>query len=301
LQALASQDRNRAPVAARLRGLAWGLGAVVVWAGSFALTRFGVKTTLSPYDITALRFGFAAVVLSPVLWRKGLALPALGGRGLVALVCGTGAPYALLIALGLRDSPASEAAAIVPGAMAAIAAILGAALLGERVTPRKAVGISTILAGSALIAGLSQGRGGSLSLAAFLLASTLWAVYVVTLRRSRLSALHAAAIVAAGSAAVYLPLYAIVAPAGLGRAPFADSAFQAIYQGGLTTAFGLVAFNRAIDLLGATAAAALPALVPVVTLAIGAALLGERPGVSDVVAACLIGLGVALTVSPSRP
>ncbi|HHV69898.1 MAG TPA: EamA/RhaT family transporter, partial [Ochrobactrum intermedium] len=50
-----------------IRGLAWGLSGVLVWSGSFVLTRFGFKTALTPFDIIALRFGVAGLVLLPVV------------------------------------------------------------------------------------------------------------------------------------------------------------------------------------------------------------------------------------------
>ncbi|MDQ0474515.1 DMT family transporter [Labrys wisconsinensis] len=277
-------------------GLAWGLIAVAIWSGSFVLTRLGMRTSLGACDITALRFGFAGVLMLPVIRREGLALARLGWAGLAVLIAGTGAPYVLLIALGLRFAPAGQAAALVPGPMCAMAAILAAALLHERLAARGWWGVAAILAGSVLIAGLGPG-GLDPGHAAFLAAALLWAGYVLVLRRSGLTALHATAIVAVGSAVLYLPIYAAVLPVGLGQAPLADIVLQAVYQGGLTTVLGLLAFNRAVALLGPVAGAALPALVPVVTLVLAALLLGEAPGLRDIAAAGLIGAGVALVTS----
>jgi drug/metabolite transporter (DMT)-like permease len=283
------------PRSQRTLGLACGLTAVTIWSGSFVLTRLGVKTTLSAYDVTALRFGFGAIVLLPVVWSQGFALARLGWPSLATLIGGTGAPYVLLIATGLRFAPAAQAAALVPGPMSVIAALLGAVLLKERLSTQKWCGVGAILLGSLIIGGFYGGDGAGLGQAAFLAAAVLWAGYVIVLRHSRLSSLHAAAIVTVGSALAYLPIYAAFLPVGLSKAPLADIAVQAIYQGGLTTVLGLAAFNRAVALLGAAAGAALPALVPVVTLAMGALLLNEAPGISDIASACLIGAGVLLT------
>jgi drug/metabolite transporter (DMT)-like permease len=281
----------------RISGIGWGLVAVAIWSGSFVLTRFGVKTTLNAYDITALRFGFAAIVLLPVIWREGFAIGELGWLGLAILITGAGAPYALAIAIGLQFAPASQAAALIPGPMSVMAAILGSVILHEHVRPRGWIGSASIVLGSLVIGGFSTVHRESLGHAAFLLAALLWAGYVIVLRRAGLPALHVAAIVSVGSAIAYLPIYAAVLPAGLRHAPLADAAVQAIYQGGLTTVLGLVAFNRAVVLLGVAAGAAMPALVPVVTLVLGASLLSEMPRASDIVAAVLIGVGVLLVTS----
>jgi drug/metabolite transporter (DMT)-like permease len=291
--------RTAAPRRRKLAGVAWGLTAVTIWSGSFVLIRLGVTTSLTPYDITALRFGFAAAMLLPIVCRRGLALDRLGLGGLAILIAGTGAPYALLIALGLRFAPASRAAALVPGLMAVIVPLLAGRVLRERVSAATWWGAGAILIGSLLLAGEATADEVP-GLAAFLFAALLWAGYVVVLRQAQLPALTATAIVAVGSALLYLPLYAALRPAGFGQAPLADIAVQAIYQGGLTTVVGLVAFSRAVALLGAAAGAAWPALVPAVTLVLAAAVLHEQPGPSGVAAAGLIGLGVLLANTRSH-
>jgi drug/metabolite transporter (DMT)-like permease len=294
------RDSGAARQGARWSGLGWGLCAVAIWSGSFVLTRLGVRTTLNAYDITALRFGFGALVLLPVVWKKGFAVARVGWPGLVLLVSGTGAPYALLIAAGLQFAPASEAAALVPGPMSVMAALLGTVLLGERLAARGWWGAGAILLGSLLIAGGAATPGERCGDAAFLLAALLWAGYVIVLRRTRLPALHATAIVSVGSAAAYLPVYAAFLPVGLGHAPLSDIAAQAVYQGGLTTVVGLIAFNRAVALLGAAAGAALPALVPVATLVMAALLLNETPSPAAIAAAILVAAGVLLVTSARR-
>lgn len=92
-----------------------GLSGVLVWSGSFVLTRFGFKTALTPFDIIALRFGVAGLVLLPVVLMKGFGFRKLGPLGFVLLVSGAGVPYALLTTCGLQYAPASHAAALIPG------------------------------------------------------------------------------------------------------------------------------------------------------------------------------------------
>ncbi|TWB75255.1 threonine/homoserine efflux transporter RhtA [Nitrospirillum amazonense] len=282
-----------------LRGAFWGLLAVAVWAGSFVITRMGVKAGLNAFDLVALRFATAGALMVPILRRRGLAFDRLGLGGLVLLVAGSGAPYALMLAAGARYAPASHAAALTPGPMAAMTALLGALFLRERLPVIGWAGVGLILGGSALIGGPSlfsgSGEGAALGHALFLGGALVWAIYVIVLRRSGVGPLHATAIVATGSALLYLPLYLLVLPKGVGQAAMPDIALQAIYQGCFTTLVGLAAFNRAVVLLGATGAAALPALIPVVTLGLGALMLGEAPSLAETAATLLIGGGVLVT------
>jgi drug/metabolite transporter (DMT)-like permease len=283
-----------------LLGLAWGLGGVVVWSGSFVLTRLGVKTTLTAYDIIALRYGVGALLLLPVLMKHGLALDRLGWRGLLMLVAGGGAPYALISAIGMSYAPASQAGALIPGMMTVMVAMLGVVLWRDRPPAQAWWGVGAILVGSLMIGWWSSQPGQGPGHVAFVFAALLWAGYVLILRRARLPALHAASLSAILSAAAYLPVYLLFLPNNLSTAPFADVALQAGYQGVLTTVFGLLAFNRAVALLGAAAGASLSALIPLITMVLAALLLAEIPQPHDVVAALLIAAGVVL-LTASRP
>ena len=56
-----------------LKGALLGLAAVSIWAGWSAATRLAVTTSLDAWDIAALRFGVAGVLLFPIVVRRGLA------------------------------------------------------------------------------------------------------------------------------------------------------------------------------------------------------------------------------------
>ncbi len=86
--------------------------AVSIWAGWSVMTRLAVTTGIDAWDIPTLRFGVAGLLLLPVVIRQGLALDRLGWLGLTGLIVGTGAPYALLVAMGLRFAPAYDAGAL---------------------------------------------------------------------------------------------------------------------------------------------------------------------------------------------
>jgi drug/metabolite transporter (DMT)-like permease len=74
-----------------LRGAVFGLAGVSIWAGWSAITRLAIITNLDAWDIPALRFGVAGLLLLPIVIRRGLALDRLGWSGLAGLIVGTGA------------------------------------------------------------------------------------------------------------------------------------------------------------------------------------------------------------------
>src|SRR5882757_5610080 len=196
-----------------IRGAAYGLAAVGVWSGWIVVARLGLRTSLTPWDIAALRFSVAGLLLLPYVLSKGLALERLGWIGLVAIVLGGGAPV-LLANAGLLFAPAAHAGALFPGVMPLAVAILAAAILREPFTDAKKLGFVLILLG---VLGVAWGTGAAVDSwqtighALFLGSAVAWACYTVAMRRARLDGLHAAGIAAVGALVLYMPIYLLVA------------------------------------------------------------------------------------------
>jgi hypothetical protein len=180
----------------------FGFAAASIWASWSAITRLAVTTSVDAWDIAALRYGVAGIILSPVLMQRGLALDRLGWLGLIVIIAGGGAPYALVAANGLHFAPAGDQAALNPGCVPLFVALIAAIVLGEKVsTPRK-FGLSLILTGALIIIGwrtetwsTSRAYGHALSLSA----AFLWACFTVIMLQAKLDPLHAAALVSTGS------------------------------------------------------------------------------------------------------
>jgi len=60
------------PLSPSAAGLAWGLLAATIWTAYSVLARLGIKSGLSPLDMTLLRFTPGALVMLPFVWRWGL-------------------------------------------------------------------------------------------------------------------------------------------------------------------------------------------------------------------------------------
>jgi drug/metabolite transporter (DMT)-like permease len=287
-----------------LKGAACGLAAVLIWASWSAVTRFAVTTHLDAWDVAALRFGVAGVLLLPVVLRRGLALDNLGLLGLAAIIAGAGAPYALVAAEGLRFAPAHDQGALNPGFMPLFVALIAAVALKEKPSLMGALGLALILAGALVIVGWHAATWSSTRTfghALFLLASFLWACFTVVLRQSKLDPLHAVALVATGSLALYLPIYIASHGARLAQVPLADIVGQAVFQGILVTIVSLLLYGRAIAILGASGGAAFGALVPALSALFAIPILGEWPSGSDWVGIVLISAGVYLASGGPLP
>jgi drug/metabolite transporter (DMT)-like permease len=286
-----------------LLGASYGLAAVSIWAGWIVIARQGLQTSLTPWDIAALRFGVAGLLMLPFVLAKGIAIDRLGWSGLAAIVLGGAAPV-FLANSGLLFAPAAHAGALFPGVMPLMVAVLAAAVLGESLTRVKKIGFALILPGVLAITLGSGGELGSwqnLGHALFLSAGLAWAFYTVAMRRARLDGLHAAAISAVGSAFIYLPLFAALPGTTIGRASWFDMALQAFVQGVLTAIISLILYGRAVSMLGASSGAAFAALCPAMTAVFAIPILGEWPRAIDWAAIIFISAGVYIVSGGPLP
>jgi drug/metabolite transporter (DMT)-like permease len=277
------------------RGALYGLAAVSIWSGFIVAARLGLRTSLTPWDIAAIRFAVSGSLLLPYVVRKGFALERLGWTGLAAVVAGCGAPMVLLANAGLLFAPAAHAGALFPGVTPLMVAILAAPILRETFTFQKRIGCTLIVVG---VIGIVWGAGGTIGTTQnigdllFLAAGLAWACYTVAMRRARLDGLHAAGLAAAISLALYLPIYTYFAGTSVFKAPLPDIALQVIVQGLLTGIVALLLYGRMISILGATSGAAFLALTPAMTALMGVPILGEFPSAIDWMAIVVISTGV---------
>ena len=286
-----SDDRNGLQY---LRGALYGLGAVSIWSGWIVVARLGLRTSLTPWDIAALRFGVAGLILLPYVFSKGLAFDRLGWVKLAAIVLGGAAPV-FFANSGLLFAPAAHAGALFPGVMPLMVALLAAALLQEQFTLAKKLGFAFILAGVLAIvsgSGSELGSWQNVGHGLFLSAALAWAFYTVAMRKARLDGLHAAALSAVGSMVLYLPIYALMPGTTLAAASWSDLGLQAFVQGVLTAIISLLLYGRAVGILGASSGAAFAALCPAMTALLGIPILGEWPSPVDWMAISLISAGV---------
>jgi drug/metabolite transporter (DMT)-like permease len=286
---------QNAPTSEYVRGALYGLVAVSIWAAFIVVSRLGVSTTLTPWDVAAIRFTVAGTLLFPFVIRKGLEIKRLGWIGIAAIILGCGAPMVLLVNTGLLFAPAAHAGALFPGVMPLMVALLAAAILKETFTSQKTVGLALIVLGAIGIVCITGGAIGTtqnIGHALFLAAGFVWACYTIAIRRARLDGLNAAAIAGVGSLVLYLPTYAVIAGTSVFKAPPLDIALQAIVQGVLTAIVALLLYGRMVGFLGATGGAAFVALTPAMTALMGIPILGEWPSAIDWVAIAMISVGV---------
>jgi drug/metabolite transporter (DMT)-like permease len=279
----------------RTAGILAALFAVSVWAAWIPVTRLGVVTSLSPWDLAALRFGVAGLVLAPVLVRRWHEVPWRRAVPIACVLAGAGLPYVLTFGYGLRIANSGQGAVLGPGANSALVALFALAVLAERPSRLRAFGIGITLAGVALVllhdVALGGVRVGGFAL--ILCASSLWAAYTVGSRVLRLEPVVNAALVCTGNAVLYLPFYLLSGGAArLAAVPPADLWLQAVYQGLITSVLALIAYAYAVHRLGPTTASGLTPLSPVLAAVFGWVMLGDVLDTATAAGLALVAVGV---------
>lgn len=262
----------------RWRGALAGVLMVVICAGWFTLSRHGARSSLTPYDITALRFGSACVVTSPLWWSYPWRRVRWGRALVVALGCGF--PYTLLAFHGLRITGAAEGGVWVNGSLPALSALLSVVWLRERPARHLWLTCLLVLAGNLFVSGYGSSaapRGGEhvLAIAQLMLAAAVLAVYMAAVRAWKLGLRDVLVLVPLLNSVCFLPLWWFVLPSSLGSASASDIWVQTLYQGVLVSVLGLVFFTDCIKSLGSVASALFMACVPAVTALTALLTLGE--------------------------
>lgn len=280
-----------------LVGAAFALFAISIWSGWYVSSRLDVITGLSAYDLVALRFGVAATILIPISLRMHGGLGRVRFGNALALFAGSGAVYSLCSTGGVTFASPAEGAVLTPGVMPMATALLSAIFLKERVRRNQLLGFGFILVGVIVIGGLGifeSNHGEWIGHLLFLLGAFLFAGYTVALRRAGLTGLEATALVSLWSAVAYLPIYVFALHPRLLEVPPASLLFPAFYQGVLTNVVSLVAYARAVSILGASRAAPFAALIPAVTALLSILILNEFPPLADWAGIAAASVGVYL-------
>lgn len=276
-----------------LKGDLLAFVTVSIWAGWMIITRLGVQSSLSPFDITFLRFTTAGILFLPFAIKSRKQIFQTPKLLLFLMLLGAGAPYVLISAIGFQHAPASHGI-LIPGTMPLWVALLSVFLFKEKFSGLRLLGYALIFLGILFKLGSSFLKSWELVGvdSYFLLAAILWAIYTVSKRKSNLNAMAATAWVTSGSAlALIIPyyLYQYRFPHALN---LTGSALQIFYQGILTSIVSLITYNKAIDLIGASRTSAFAALVPVMVTLLAYPLLGESADARDLIFVCCMTLGV---------
>jgi len=276
------------------------IGMALIWGVNASVMKLAV-TEMPPLVFNAARLGLASIAL--VVLALGVRETHLTRRDVVMLlvlgVLGTGL-YQFFMIEGLARTRAGTTALILSSGPAFVA-LFGRLLGIERITRRGMIGIGLSMVGIAFVA-LTQPE--ALTRSATLLGSVLvligcicWSLFAVLIKpyANRLDGRVVTAITIVGGT---LPLSLLALPA-LDRTAWDELSLATwgaiVYAGLASMVIAYLFWNRGVRLLGPTRTAAFGNLQPIFALAAARVILGEKPGVWQVVGAVGIIAGVLLT------
>ena len=272
----------------------------LIWGVNASVMKLGVAE-MPPLVFNAARLGLAAIALA--LLALGVRRPTLTRRDvgmLLALgVLGTGL-YQFFMIEGLARTRAGTTALILSSGPAFVA-LFGRVLGVEHITRRGMLGIVLSMAGIAFVA-LTQpdalGRSASLFGSALVLIGCIcWSLFAVLIKpyANRLDGRVVTAITIVGGT---LPLSLLALPA-VDTVAWNELSIGTwggiVYSGLASMVIAYLFWNRGVRLLGPTRTAMFGNLQPIFALAAARLMLGERPGVWQLVGAVAIIAGVVLT------
>src|SRR6201987_1755508 len=162
------------------RGVVWGALSVVVLSGWFVVTRVGLRQDLLVWDVIALRFGEGALLLTPVLLVGPLRLRIQAWPNGIILALLWGAPFILLVGLGLQATSATMTSTVTPALMPVFAGFVAWTFFGQRPSRRHLSGYGMIAAGLFALVCVyvqAEGRLDVGGAAALVTAAVLWTAH----------------------------------------------------------------------------------------------------------------------------
>jgi polar amino acid transport system substrate-binding protein len=287
---------------------AWTAFAAVstLWGIPYLFVKIAVDDGVPPVFLAWARVLMAAVILLALSHRAGVLAPALAARPLrrwlvlyaVVEICG---PFPL-IAAGERHVDSSLAAILIAAVPMLVALLALRFDRSERATGRRAVGLAIGFAGVVALVGLDVSGSTSELVGALLilLAAVGYAAGPMIINQ-QLHALDPRALmaVALSVATVLLTPAALLAPPE--RMPSTDALVSIVVLGLFCTAAAFVLFGRLIGEIGPGRATVITYISPIVAVALGVAVLDERPGAGAVAGLLLILAGSWLSTDGRLP
>ena len=275
----------------------------IIWGASYLFIKIGVDGGVPPLVLAWGRVTLAAVVLLALAWRAGTLPSVRGGwRWLVAYaVAEISIPFPLIAAGEVHV--ASSLAAIIVAAVPLVGAVLAIRFdESERPTPVRALGLVVGFGGVVVLLGIDvSGNAKELIGAGLILLATVGYAIGPMVVKHRLGGLDPRATMGVSLAISSLIL---LAPAIADRphsAPTIGAVGAVVFLGLVCTAAAFVIFTVLIGEAGTSRATVITYVNPVVALALGVAVLGERPGTGALAGLLLILAGSWLSTDGRLP
>ena len=269
---------------------------VVVWSFWLVISRLGATSTLTIYDLAAMRYGVSGLISLPlVVWFKPWRGMGWYRVGLLSFILSP--VYILMVFAGFLFAPVAHAGVFMNGFLPLFSILLGFVLFKTKPLRFHMYGACLILSAAIILTfntsgfSLSQNWKGDLF---FLLGGAFFACYVLLSRHWQINTLQVLLCGAVVNALFYMPVWFLTLPSGLAQTETDVLVLQLVYQGLIPNLFGLIMIAHASRTIGAEVTSAWMAFVPAGATFLGVYILNETLPPSSWAALALLTLGLCL-------
>ena len=277
---------------ARTQGYLFVCITMCIWGGFTILSRLNLHWHVSAWDLVAMRFAIAFLILMPVLiYKKDLAF--LWHPRPVILALTGGLAYCLTVYTAFLQAPAAHAAIFLNGCIPLCTAVAAYLLFKQPFDKHTWLSLSIMLSALALMSYLmlhEQASAFGLGDVLYFLSAVWWGIFTVLLKQWKLSAWHSMASVAIWSALIYLPIYILFIPKHFQEAEPVHLLVQGVFHGVLVVIIATLTYVAAIERLGAFKTGSIVTLAPFIAAVIAVPLLNEP--LSPAIMCGLVGMGI---------
>ncbi|ENU84208.1 hypothetical protein F970_02369 [Acinetobacter sp. CIP 102082] len=277
---------------ARTQGYLFVCITMCIWGGFTILSRLNLHWHVSAWDLVAMRFAIAFIILMPVLlYKKDLAF--LWHPRPIILALTGGLAYCLTVYTAFLQAPAAHAAIFLNGCIPLCTAVAAYLLFKQPFDKHTWLSLIIMLSALALMSYLmlhEQASAFGLGDVLYFLSAVWWGIFTVLLKQWKLSAWHSMASVAIWSALIYLPIYILFIPKHFQEAEPVHLLVQGVFHGVLVVIIATLTYVAAIERLGAFKTGSIVTLAPFIAAVIAVPLLNEP--LSPAIMCGLVGMGI---------
>lgn len=269
-----------------------------IWGGFSLFSRVNIHWQVAVWDVIAMRFAFAAMILMPILWykkqwhflwqRRAFVLAMIGGVG-----------YSCLVYTAFSLAPVVHGAVFLNGMIPVATALLLWLCFKVRPDVHTKIALVIIIITLMLMIGMILAGAYHFNVGdvIFITCAFCWASFSILLKEWQFTAWQTMCSSVIWSALVYLPIYAVFIGFSSPNASVHHLAIQGVFHSVFVMIVATLTYAMAVARLGAFQAGGLSSLAPFLSALLAVPLLNEP--LNAVMILGLIGMGLG-TVQPWR-
>ncbi|ENX17307.1 hypothetical protein F895_01252 [Acinetobacter sp. CIP 64.2] len=277
---------------ARTQGYFFVFITMCIWGGFTIFSRLNAHWHVSVWDLMAMRFTIASLILIPILiYKKDFAFLWHPRPVILALIGGLA--YCLTVYTAFLHAPAAHAAIFLNGCIPLCTAVAAYLLFQQPFDKNTWLSLVIMMGALALMSYLIlHDQAAALGWGDLLLfiSAAWWGLFTVLLKQWKLSAWHSTVGVVIWSAILYLPIYLLFIPKHFQDAEPIHLVIQGLFHGILVVIVATLSYVAAIERLGAFKTGSIVTLAPFIAAIVAVPLLNEP--LNAAILCGLVGMGI---------